>query len=509
MFVSLIPGIDFGTTHSKAAYLGPGGEPVGVLNDRGEASTPSAVFVSPNGDTMIGTPAIEQGFLEPERLVRNFKLELGSDTNLLGVTDQVFTAQDAAAALIAYLKKQVENATGSALTECVATCPANFKDDQKQALLEAFEANGITVLSLMPEPTAAGYAYALARPGTDQQLQVCDIGGGTTDASIIQARPDDIAVLATHGIPRLGGNDINSVLSAELLERFEKKTGTKPDPHSNGLFALDLSQRVETTKISLGHRDKVPVVISYDGKQEVIEITRDSFGDLIEPFTRQVLQAIDEALKAANTDADGISHLLMVGGSCRLPQIQEAVAQHTGLRPRTEIDPEQAIAYGAALACGAEMKAQGRSAMLHGQVIPTSDVLARNVTAHHVGCCVVDVAHPSRRLSHAVIIPKNTPIPCRRIDRFYLEHESQTEAHIEILQGDPDADRDRCLLIGEVTLADLPAEDKASARIQVEYAIDKSGMVTATVADTVSAKSETVSVDYKKGVKPREKPTAA
>jgi molecular chaperone DnaK len=218
---------------------------------------------------------------------------------------------------------------------------------------------------------------------------------------------------------------------------------------------------------------------------------------------------LDRAVAGAGLTINQIDHLIMVGGTSRLPYIQDAVAQHTGLAPKTDIDPEKAIAYGAALASLSELARQGRNATIRGQVIPAPNMFVREVTAHPVGCCVVDTSIASRRLSNSVIIPRNTPIPCRKTDRFFLEHADQPQARIEILQGDSDANRDDCLLIGELLLDDLPEEDRATARIEVEYVIDGNGMVTATATDLVSNKQQTVSVDYKKGIKASEKPAAA
>lgn len=182
---------------------------------------------------------------------------------------------------------------------------------------------------------------------------------------------------------------------------------------------------------------------------------------------------------------------------------------HTGLYPKTDIDPIKAIAYGGAVASIAELARQGRTANLRGQVIPAPDMFLQDVTAHPVGCCVIDGNSSSRRLVNSVIIPKNTPIPCQKNSSYYLEYESQDAVHIEILQGQADAERDDCLIIGETHLDNLPLETTRSARVHVEYTIDKNGMVQATVTDKVSGKTQTVSVDYKKGIKPKSKPNAA
>jgi molecular chaperone DnaK (HSP70) len=188
--------------------------------------------------------------------------------------------------------------------------------------------------------------------------------------------------------------------------------------------------------------------------------------------------------------------------------IQDSVANHTGLVPRADIDPIKAVAYGAAYAALIELNRQGRRFGPDSQILPHTDSFVRDVTGHAVGCCVADNNGTGRRLLQAVIIPKNTPIPCRKADRFYLERDDQTEARIEILQGDAGASRDDCLLIGEVVLDNLPIEKMRSNRILVEYIVDSNGMITATATDTVSSAQQTVSVDYKRGVQPKPKPAS-
>ncbi|MDY7108005.1 MAG: Hsp70 family protein [Planctomycetota bacterium] len=376
-------------------------------------------------------------------------------------------------------------------------------------LLEAFQRNNIQVQHLMPEPTAAAFAYAVHQQHDDRTLLVYDFGGGTLDVTVARTDGDEIRVLATDGVRQLGGNDLNRCLEKRLLDELEAKCGQRPTPEDDPLFAYDLRQRVEQAKISLATREQVPVVLAYDGTQLICEITQDEFHGLIRPLVDQSLESLDRAVAGAGLTIDKVDHLILVGGTSRLPYIQDAVAQHTSLAPKTDIDPEKAIAYGAALASLSELDRQGRHATIRGQVIPAPKMFVRDVTAHHVGCCVVDTSTSARRLSNSVIIPRNTPIPCRKTDRFFLEHADQPQARIEILQGDPNADRDDCLLIGELLLDDLPEEDRATARIQVEFVIDGNGMASATATDLVSNKHQTVSVDYKKGIKASEKPAAA
>ncbi len=500
-------GMDIGTTQSKVAYVNLSGKPTIVLNDRGFPHTPSVVHVSEDGKTLVGADALEQGYVEPTRCARNFKLKLGTQESVLG-NGVKFDPTDATAALIGYLKKHVEQAVGMEVTECVATCPANFRDDQKQALLEAFARNGIKVLLLLPEPTAAGYAYALNALRSKTSFADYDFGGGTFDSSVLEVDGSQITVLATEGVPKCGGNDLNQPIFERFLAEIRKQTGEEPTRSENPMLFSELDAKAESTKISLGNREKVPCVIGYKGNQIIVELTQEEFHRSIEPLVWQSLNALDQAIRGAGLTYTQIEQILLVGGSSRLPFIRESVAQHTGLQPKMDIDPDKAIAYGAALASVAEMAKDGRTATIRGQVIPDPAMFVRDVTAHGVGCCVTENSEGPKRLVNAILIPKNTQIPQKKTQHYYLEHGDQEEARIEILQGEADADRDKCLIIGELTLSDLPRESTRTERIRVECFIDTNGMVTATATDKVSGKQATVSVDYKKGIKPKDKPAA-
>lgn len=498
-------GIDMGTKYSKVAYIDTSGTPTAIPNLENELQTPSVVHFARTGGVLIGTAALEQGAVEPKRCVRNPKMMLGSTESLV-LEGPAVTATDAVTEIIRYLKEIAEKHLGIAMTEVVATCPANFMDNSKAAYMETYERLGIKVLKLVPEPTAAGIAYACGKAKDGAKFGVYDWGGGTFDVSILQVDGSEIRVLSTEGVQKLGGNDIDECILRRVLAAFKNKFGKEPDLRDDAQLFLDLSQRVERAKISLNTRKEATVVLGYKGEQLVVKLDQAQFHADIEPLIRTSLEAWDRAVKAAGLTNSQIDRLLMVGGTSLIPHLQTAVANHTGLVPRMDIDPTKAVVYGGALACIAEMANNNQTPMLRDHAIPHPDIFVRDVTAHSVGCCVIDGNGAKKRLSQSVIIPKNTPIPSQKTDRFYLEHDDQTEAHIEILQGENAALRDDCLLIGELTLKNLPKENVRTARIHVQYTIDGNGMVTATATDKVGGQCETVSVDYKKGVKPRSKP---
>ena len=437
--------------------------------------------------------------------MRNCKRRLGSCENLLH-NGQVIDATEAAANVIRYMKECAERAVCKQITECVATCPANFRDDAKQALREAYERNGIKVLKLVPEPTAASFAYAFQNLHKHLNLLVYDFGGGTLDVSVVRVEGPQVTVLATEGIPELGGNDLNQPIRERLLHEIRDKFGDVPDREDDGLLYQELDSKSEAAKISLGRQPKVPVVIGYKGSQVIVEFTQDEYHQSIDRLVGQSLEAVDRAVQEASLQMAEIDHLVLVGGTSRMPYVQERVAQHTGLTPKTDIDPDKAIAYGAALVCITEMANEGRTATIRNQVIPPPDMFVQDVTAHTVGCAVLDSSEPSKQLLNSELIAKNTPIPCHKTDHFFLEHEDQCAAKVEILQGDADAPRDECLSIGELLLEDLPREPIRTKRLRIDCTIDVNGMVTVTATDKVSDKTQTVSVDYKKGIRPKDKP---
>ncbi len=488
---------DIGTERSKAACVNRLGKPEMIPNARGEPFTPSVVCLSEGGPPLVGRDALEQGYVHPERTARNFKLKLGTTENILR-NGKTVTATDATAELVGRLKENVESHLGVRLEELVATCPANFRDAAKQALLEAFDRHGIKVSQLVHEPTAAGLAYALDKSGSTLHIAVYDFGGGTFDVSILKVEGPQISVLATEGVAQLGGNDINACLRRHILNEIKVRTGEDITLGQDSLFDMDLDTRVEAAKLSLGTRPQVPVAIHRNGNQLIVDISQDQLHRMIDPLIRQTLDALDHAIDAAGLKADQVQDILMVGGTSRLKHIQGQVAKHIGKAPKIDIDPDKAVAYGAAIASLNELYRQGKTATIRGQIIPSPDLFVREVTAHAVGCCVVDTSGPQRRMLNAAIIAKNTQIPCRKTDRFYLERADQAHAKVEILQGEPDADRDECLVIGELLLENLPSEPNRSARIQIEYSIDGNGMVTATATDIVSGQIRTVSVDYKR-----------
>jgi len=503
----MIVSFDIGTGRLKAGYVDPSGVAAMIPNGRGETFTPSAVYMPSQGSPLVGTDAVEQGFLDPERFIPTFKLALGSTESLLAAVN--VSATDAATIAVAQLKDDAQRHLGVQIDEAVVTHPANWRNDQQQALGEAFSRNGIQVVRQVAEPTAAGFAYALDKTGTESVIAVYDFGAGTFDASVLKIHGTRVEVLATEGVARLGGQDIDAILIERVHQEIERQCGRRPgDGPDDRLTRLDIQRRVEAAKFSLGRQAQVPIVVSYGGRQVIVKVSQDEFNAAIEPLALRSIESLQSAIKSAGLRVQQVQRLILVGGVSRLPYIQSRVADETGMRPATDIDPDKAVVLGAAWAGIAELKRQGRSASLRGRVIPAPAAFVQEVTSHAVGCAVVESTSAGRRLVLSEIVPKHTRIPCTKTDRFFLEQESQTAAKIEILQGVAGAPLDQCLEIGTLLLENLPVESTRSQRIEVRYEIDADGMINATATDLVSGMNDTVSVDYKRGIAPDTKSAA-
>lgn len=491
-------GIDVGNSGIKMAYVDRTGQPVPVRGPRGGNSIMSVIYIDPtSGKSLIGEDAFEQSFVDPANAVSQFKLKLGSDDRLLA--DR--SATDLVAMLLVEARKHAERQTGESIDAAVVTVPANFMDIQKKAVLKAADIAGIGVLRLISEPAAAGFGYA-TRNATNKRGEkslVYDLGSSTFDVTVIEADGDAVSVLATEGVQKLGGDDLDAALQTIVLRSIEQKTGKTPAALlGNPLFKLDLATRVTRAKVSLGTQDRVQIPLSPGGQPLVVAVERGEFESAIQPLIDQTLACVDRALAAAKIGSKDLSSLYMVGGPSRSPFVQNAVSSHTGLVPRCEIDPETAVAQGAALVAQSDLKAQGKQSRVGTDVIPQPDAFLREVTHHDIGVAVDDRQNGRKSIINSVVVPKNTPIPSRHTQCFRLESADQRDVIIEVLQGPNRADIAACQIIGRLEQHGLPVEPARSPRIEVTFELDKNTCVTVTARDTISGQSTSATVDVPK-----------
>lgn len=258
----------------------------------------------------------------------------------------------------------------------------------------------------------------------------------------------------------------------------------------------ELAEKAEQAKLALSEKNKTRLVVGCRGLQTIFEITRKDFEAWTSDLRAQTLECCKEAVDEIGLGWSDLHSIILVGGSVRMPAIQSELADLTKIVPHCDIEPDRAVVYGAAIQCAMSLASQGKTLLVGGRAIPTPDAFVREVTAHGVGCCV---AAKDGQLTNAIILSKGTPIPAAKTDRFALQYEEQTEARIEVLQGEEGQSRDECLVIGEIALSNLPPERKRTKRIEVTYSIDKNGMIRATGKDLVGGEAVEINIDYSRG----------
>lgn len=491
----IVAGIDIGTTRCKAAVIDDTGRAQIVLNRRGDPYTPSAVYFEDGHKPIVGVEAVAEGFLDPENVHSCFKRVLGAaDVLHTDTKGKTYTATDLTRVLIASIKADIETRFNEEIDEAVFTVPANFQDHRKQAMIDAAEAAGVRVKKLVHEPTAAGIAYALEKK-QDFRFAVFDLGGGTLDVSIMESAGDTITVLNSTGREKLGGEDFSARIERLVIDQFVKENHYEPTVATDPMFFQELAEKAEQAKIHLSLKNKTRVVVGCQGHQSIVEITRDRFDSLTKDLLQDALDCTSQAVGEINLSFADLDTIVLVGGGVRLPAVMDALADHTGIVPHCDIEPDRAVCFGAAQMCAMEFANTGKTIMIGGRAIPAPKAFVQESTAHGVGCCV---AEKDGTLRNAVILPKGTAIPTTKTDRFSIQNEGQTEARIEVLQGDEGQAHEDCLSIGEIVLTNLPPEHQKTKRIEITYAIDGNGMIRATGRDLVGGEQVEIRIDYSK-----------
>ena len=401
---------------------------------------------------------------------------------------------EATSQILATLVGDIERVVGERVSDVVLTTPANTRDDARNDLLKAAQQCNLNVVVLVAEPTAAALAYIADKQPTNGTIIVYDLGGGTFDVSVLQVEGNEINVLATEGIRKLGGNDVSAIIRKRILAAVEQQVGRQASRDKDALFFGELETKIEAAKRSLNKQPSVPVIVALDGQQIVVEIDQTSYLNEVRQLLKPSLVAMDKAGKAAKVAYSDVQRLVVVGGTSRMPVVQEMVADHTGMRPCADINPEQAIARGAAQRHAIEIAKRDPDGS-HKRYLPFYKI--GDVTAHDVGCMVLEKNGSAPRHVLAPVIHKNSRIPCRAKHMFALAEPNQTGADIRVLQGVANSDASECLTIGVLKLENLPPEAVIAPRIDLEYVLDPNGMVRVTATDTKSGITTETSVNYK------------
>lgn len=475
-----VVGIDLGTTNSVIAWMKPDGSVEVIPNAEGSRTTPSIVSFTKSGEILVGEPAKRQLILNSDRTIKSIKRKMGSDYKVR-IDDKEYTPQEISAYILKKLKKDAEEYLGGEIKKAVITCPAYFNDAQRQATKEAGIIAGLEVLRIINEPTAAALAYGLDKMEGERKVLVYDLGGGTFDVSILEIGGGVIQVIATSGNNHLGGDDFDQRIIDYLAEEFKKQYGI--DLRNDKQALQRLRDAAEKAKIELSSKLETDISLPYitataEGALHLeMKLTRAMFESLTRDLVEKTREPIERALNDAKLKPQDIDEIILVGGMTRVPMVQKFIKDIFGKDPNKNVNPDEAVAIGAAI----------QAAILGGtEGAKDKDVVLVDVTPLTLGVEVKGgLLEP--------IIPRNTTIPVKKSKIFTTAEDGQTSVEVRVYQGERAMARDN-IFLGSFQLVGIPPAPRGVPQIEVTFDIDSDGIVHVSAKDLGTGKEQSMVV---------------
>jgi molecular chaperone DnaK len=468
-------GIDLGTTNSVVSVL-EAGDPIVIPNAEGSRTTPSVVAFAKNGEVLVGEVAKRQAITNPDRTIRSVKRHMGTNWSI-DIDGKAYTSQEISARTLMKLKRDAEAYLGDTVTQAVITVPAYFDDAQRTATKEAGQIAGLEVLRIINEPTAAALAYGLDKEGQEQTILVFDLGGGTFDVSVLEIADGVFEVKSTHGDTSLGGDDWDQKVIDWLVEGFKGDHGV--DLSKDNMALQRLKEAAEKAKIELSQvqstQINLPFITATDAGPLHLDmsLSRAKFQDLTADLLARTRKPFEQAIADAGLTQGQIDHVVLVGGSTRMPAVAELVKELTGSEPNKSVNPDEVVAIGAAVQAG----------VLKGEV---KDILLLDVTPLSLGI------ETKGGVMHK-LIERNTTIPTKRTETYTTADDMQSQVEIHVLQGERDMAQFNKTL-GKFKLVDLPPAPRGVPQIEVTFDIDANGIVHVSAKDKGTGKEQSMTI---------------
>ncbi len=504
--MSKIIGIDLGTTNSVVAVM-EGGEPIVITNSEGGRTTPSVVAFAKDGNRLVGQVAKRQAVTNPENTLYSIKRFMGrqfSEVNeeikqvpykvekagngdvSVNVDGKQFSPPEIAAMVLQKLKQSAEDYLGAKVEKAVITVPAYFNDAQRQATKDAGKIAGLEVLRIVNEPTAAALAYGLDKK-KDEIIAVFDFGGGTFDISVLEVGEGVVEVKSTNGDTHLGGDDVDEVLVGWIIEEFKKDQGI--DLHNDKMALQRLKEAGEKAKVELSSAMETEINLPFitadasGPKHLVMKLTRSKFEQLVEPVLKRLMGPVEQAIKDAGLTPKDIEEIVLVGGSTRIPKVQEMVKAFFGKEPNKSVNPDEVVALGAAVQAG----------VLGGE---KTDILLLDVTPLSLGIETLGGVSTA-------MIQKNTTIPTRKSEIFSTASDNQTSVEVHVLQGERPMASDNKTL-GKFHLVGIPPAPRGVPQVEVTFDIDANGIVNVSAKDVGTGREQKITITSSSGLSKEE-----